>query len=143
VWPVFLGGYLLGLKDRKSGNMLIDPKNNLFNIDFGYINNLGTLIYDAPHFPLAWGFVSLLSEYELWETFLESTWNALQAIVKHQDFVLSVARELNTQNNEQITALCTSTLPTSLMINKKELIDMIKWGSWGKLPKDIIEKFEG
>jgi len=139
----FLSGYLLGLGDRKSGNMLIDPQNNLFNIDFGFINNLGALIYDAPHFPLAWGFVSLLKEnYELFDTFLKSTWKALQAIVKNQDFVLRVARELNTQNNEQINSLITSTLPTSLMITEKELYDMIRWGPWGKLPKDILELFE-
>jgi len=30
----FLGSFLLGVRARKSGNMLLDPNNNIFNIDF-------------------------------------------------------------------------------------------------------------
>jgi phosphatidylinositol 4-kinase len=63
--------YILQLKDRHNGNVLIDSEGHIVHIDFGFMlsNSPGSVGFEAAHFKLTWEYVEILggvnsAEYE-------------------------------------------------------------------------------
>jgi len=112
---------------------------------FGYVVDRKTFLIDSPHFAIPWGFKELLEQYEKWDIFTDTTWEALQALERHKDYILAFARGLNRKNEISIPYLedyIDVELASKLSISKKELFRLIVIGNWENIPKIVIELLE-
>ena len=79
--------YLLQIKDRHNGNILLHADGHLIHIDFGFILGLspGNLRFEAAPFKLTEDYLALLDGVgsQLWHEFVAALYTALAAIRKH------------------------------------------------------------
>ena len=87
----------------------------------------------------------MMAQNQLWEKFLDCTWNALEALQKQKEYIVAVAHELAKSkfiNLKTVHEACDTYLPTHLSTTKKELSKRIKAGLWRKLPEDALRSFD-
>lgn len=92
----FIGGYMLGVRDRHEDNMLFktDTK-EILHIDFGYLFDAQTKMFDAPRVAIPSGFKSVLVEAELWDgPFVENGVIAWQILRMHQKMLTELCERL-------------------------------------------------
>jgi len=75
----FIGGYILGVRDRHWDNILVQNDCTIFNIDFGYLLGAQPPI-DAPKFALSQNMNQVLVQKGLWNDFLDKCTTAFQVL---------------------------------------------------------------
>ncbi|KAI1105922.1 phosphatidylinositol 3 [Jackrogersella minutella] len=77
--------YILQLKDRHNGNVLIDNEGHIIHIDFGFMlsNSPGSVGFEAAPFKLTWEYVDVLggvdsSDFEDFKTLCKQAFQALR-----------------------------------------------------------------
>jgi phosphatidylinositol 4-kinase len=86
--------YLLAVKDRHNGNVMISSDGSIFNIDFGFLLGITTGFFAGPKrlaledfapFKLTKQMVSLLDAHGKWDEFVEHICDGVDAISRHGD----------------------------------------------------------
>eukprot|EP01047_Picozoa_sp_COSAG01_P096948 COSAG01_NODE_27355_length_687_cov_3113.469388_2_plen_142_part_01 len=78
----FIGAYVLNIRDRHKGNMVITGGKRLANIDFGWLGEAPAI--DTGMFPIPEGLKLLLRQNHMWHEFLDLSWDALCVLRQHQ-----------------------------------------------------------
>lgn len=86
--------YILQIKDRHNGNILIDNVGHLIHIDFGFIlsNSPGSVGFEAAPFKLTQDYVDVLGGVgsPAWDGYVQLCKQAFQALRKSQDSLIPV-----------------------------------------------------
>merc|ERR1711871_1352505 len=98
----FIGAYVLNIRDRHKGNMVVTAGVRLANIDFGWLEE-GPKI-DTGKFPIPNGLRFLMTNGRLWDEFCDLCWDAIcvlrqrwEEVARHWCFLL-LNRELADRN---------------------------------------------
>lgn len=88
--------YLLQVKDRHNGNILIDEDGHLVHIDFGFIFDISpasNLRFESAGFKLTVEMVEVMGEYgsEMWKWFVELCARGYLALREHRDDFIALA----------------------------------------------------
>jgi len=80
--------YVLDVKDRHNGNVLLDAAGHLVHIDFGYVlgRTPGSINFEDAPFKLTDDFVDVMGGYQspAWKVFVDTFTDVLAAVAKHQ-----------------------------------------------------------
>lgn len=92
----FIGGYMLGVRDRHEDNMLFKrDTREILHIDFGYLFDAQTKMFDAPRVAIPSGFKSVLMDAQLWDgPFVENGVIAWQILRLHQKQLTQLCENL-------------------------------------------------
>jgi len=83
----YIGGYILGVRDRHWDNILIQNNETLFHIDFGFL--LGTAPpIDAPKFSISQSMKDCLKKIGKWDHFIKKCTDAFRALRLRADEVI-------------------------------------------------------
>ncbi|QEU60227.1 Pik1 [Kluyveromyces lactis] len=86
--------YLLRIKDRHNGNIMIDNEGHVVHIDFGFMlsNSPGSVGFEAAPFKLTYEYVEVMggSESETFKKFVELCKAAFKALRKYADHIVSL-----------------------------------------------------
>ncbi|KAI1483967.1 kinase-like domain-containing protein [Daldinia eschscholtzii] len=88
--------YILQLKDRHNGNVLIDNEGHIIHIDFGFMlsNSPGSVGFEAAPFKLTWEYVDVLGGVDSpdFEDFKTLCKQAFQALRRSADNIVDLVR---------------------------------------------------
>jgi hypothetical protein len=94
--------YILQLKDRHNGNMLIDSSGHIIHIDFGFMlsNSPGSVGFEAAPFKLTYEFVDVLggptsAEFEAYKTLCKEAFVSLR---KSADSIISIVEMMGRES---------------------------------------------
>ncbi|CCD25736.1 1-phosphatidylinositol 4-kinase NDAI_0F04180 [Naumovozyma dairenensis CBS 421] len=94
--------YLLQVKDRHNGNIMIDNEGHVVHIDFGFMlsNSPGSVGFEAAPFKLTYEYVELLGGVEgaPYKKFVNSTKAAYRALRKYSDQIVSMCEIMQKDN---------------------------------------------
>jgi hypothetical protein len=92
----FVAGYVLGVRDRHKDNILFSLDTlELFHVDFGYVFNSQTKMFDAPRFAIPSQFKGILEETGLWEkSFVDNAVIAYRILRENRDFIIALCDKL-------------------------------------------------
>ncbi|KAH3681021.1 hypothetical protein WICMUC_000002 [Wickerhamomyces mucosus] len=86
--------YLLQIKDRHNGNIMLDNEGHIIHIDFGFLlsNSPGSVGFEAAPFKLPFEYVELLGGVEAapFMKFKQLTKDAFKALRKHADSLVTI-----------------------------------------------------
>ncbi|KAG0139431.1 hypothetical protein CROQUDRAFT_111621 [Cronartium quercuum f. sp. fusiforme G11] len=86
--------YILQLKDRHNGNILIDKEGHLIHIDFGFVlsNSPGSLGFEMAPFKLSQDYIQLLGGIDefKWIEFLDLFKLAFKKVRKHAERIITI-----------------------------------------------------
>lgn len=86
--------YILQIKDRHNGNIMIDNEGHVVHIDFGFMlsNSPGSVRFEAAPFKLTYEYVDVLGgvEGEPYKKFVRLTREAFKALRKYADQLVSM-----------------------------------------------------
>lgn len=95
--------YILQIRDRHNGNILLDRNGNIIHIDFGFMlsNSPGYVGFESAPFKLTADYLDLLEGVgsENWKKFKELLTQGLLALRKHSDRLLSILEVLLPNSN--------------------------------------------
>ena len=97
--------YVLQLKDRHNGNILLDNVGHLIHIDFGFMlsNSPGSMGFEAAPFKLTYEYIEILggmtSDAPAWESFRKLCKKAFLALRKESDRLLSLVEIMGRQSS--------------------------------------------
>jgi phosphatidylinositol 4-kinase len=85
--------YLLQIKDRHNGNILIDRDGHVIHIDFGFMlsNSPGNIGFEAAPFKLPFEYVEIMGgvESEAFREYKRLVHEGFEAARKHSDRIIS------------------------------------------------------
>ncbi|CAI4049389.1 1-phosphatidylinositol 4-kinase SKDI_14G0650 [Saccharomyces kudriavzevii IFO 1802] len=94
--------YLLQVKDRHNGNIMIDNEGHVSHIDFGFMlsNSPGSVGFEAAPFKLTYEYIELLGgvEGEAFKKFVELTKSSFKALRKYADQIVSMCEIMQKDN---------------------------------------------
>ncbi|AET37346.1 1-phosphatidylinositol 4-kinase Ecym_1089 [Eremothecium cymbalariae DBVPG len=94
--------YLLQIKDRHNGNIMIDNEGHLVHIDFGFMlsNSPGSVGFEAAPFKLTQEYVDVLGglQSEPYKKFVRLTKEAFKALRKYADLITSMCEVMQKDN---------------------------------------------
>ncbi|SCV03122.1 LANO_0G02278g1_1 [Lachancea nothofagi CBS 11611] len=94
--------YLLQVKDRHNGNIMVDNEGHLVHIDFGFMlsNSPGSVGFEAAPFKLTYEYVDLLDgiHSEAYKKFVRLTKDAFRALRKYGDQIVSMCEIMQKEN---------------------------------------------
>ncbi|AGO10847.1 AaceriAFR666Cp [[Ashbya] aceris (nom. inval.)] len=94
--------YILQIKDRHNGNIMIDNEGHLVHIDFGFMlsNSPGSVGFEAAPFKLTQEYVDVLGgiEGEPYKKFIRVLKEAFRALRKHADMFVSMCEVMQKDN---------------------------------------------
>lgn len=86
--------YILQLKDRHNGNILIDKDGHVIHIDFGFVlsNSPGSLGFEMAPFKLSQDYIELLGglNQSKWIEFIELFKLAFKKVRKHAERIITI-----------------------------------------------------
>lgn len=95
-------GYLLQIKDRHNGNIMIDNEGHVCHIDFGFMlsNSPGAVGFEAAPFKLTWEYVELLDGVDgaAFKKFKRLTRDAFKSVRRHADQIVSMCEIMQKDN---------------------------------------------
>jgi len=87
----YIGGFVVGVRDRHWDNILVQNDEILFHIDFGFL--LGTQPpIDAPKFSISKSMRDTLGEVGLWNPFVEKCVKCIQVLRKNSEHVVNLTK---------------------------------------------------
>ena len=102
----FVAGYMLGVRDRHKDNILFSLDTlELFHVDFGYVFNSQTKMFDAPRFAIPMHFKQMLAETGQWQSFVENSVIAYRILRQNKDFIIDLCcRLFHGTNSDSVEA---------------------------------------
>ncbi|KAI5868074.1 phosphatidylinositol 3 [Durotheca rogersii] len=95
--------YVLQLKDRHNGNVLIDNEGHIIHIDFGFMlsNSPGSVGFEAAPFKLTWEYVEVLGGVDSpdFEDFKTLCKQAFQALRRSADNIIDLVSMMGRDSN--------------------------------------------
>jgi phosphatidylinositol 4-kinase len=95
--------YLLQIKDRHNGNIMLDNEGHIIHIDFGFLlsNSPGSVGFEAAPFKLTFEYIDLLGGLEgaPFLKFKELTKEAFKALRKHADHLITMVELMQKDSN--------------------------------------------
>lgn len=86
--------YLLQLKDRHNGNILVDKHGHIIHIDFGFVlsNSPGSIGFEMAPFKLSQDYIDILGglESEKWAEFRSLFRRAFRDVRKHAERIITI-----------------------------------------------------
>ncbi|GJJ12137.1 hypothetical protein Clacol_006378 [Clathrus columnatus] len=134
--------YLLQIKDRHNGNILIDKEGHILHIDFGFMfsNSPGNLGFEAAPFKLPYEYVEVLGgiDGEPFQEFKRLCCEGFEAARKHCDRIINSSLPCFTASKEytsiQLRERFQTSLTHSLLEEHIERLIMTSLGStWTRL----------
>ncbi|SCU96708.1 LADA_0H02322g1_1 [Lachancea dasiensis] len=96
--------YLLQVKDRHNGNIMVDNEGHLVHIDFGFMlsNSPGSVGFEAAPFKLTYEYIDLLDgiHSESYQKFVRLTKHAFRALRKYADQIVSMCEIMQKENSQ-------------------------------------------
>lgn len=96
--------YLLQIKDRHNGNIMIDNEGHVVHIDFGFMlsNSPGSVGFEAAPFKLTYEYVELLGgiQGETYKKFVRLIQEAFKALRKYADQIVSMCEIMQKDNTQ-------------------------------------------
>lgn len=97
-------GYILQIKDRHNGNIMIDNEGHVVHIDFGFMlsNSPGSVGFEAAPFKLTYEYVELLGglEGEPFKKFVRLTKEAFKTLRKYADQFASMCEIMQKDSSQ-------------------------------------------
>ncbi|KOG96909.1 1-phosphatidylinositol 4-kinase [Saccharomyces eubayanus] len=94
--------YLLQVKDRHNGNIMIDNEGHVSHIDFGFMlsNSPGSVGFEAAPFKLTYEYIEILGgiQGEAFKKFVELTKKSFKALRKYADQIVSMCEIMQKDN---------------------------------------------
>ena len=94
--------YLLQVKDRHNGNIMIDNEGHVSHIDFGFMlsNSPGSVGFEASPFKLTYEYIEILGgiQGEAFKKFVELTKKSFKALRKYADQIVSMCEIMQKDN---------------------------------------------
>ncbi|CAR23880.1 1-phosphatidylinositol 4-kinase [Lachancea thermotolerans CBS 6340] len=94
--------YVLQVKDRHNGNIMVDNEGHVVHIDFGFMlsNSPGSVGFEAAPFKLTYEYVDLLGglEAEPYKKFVRLTKDGFKALRKYADQLVSMCEIMQKDN---------------------------------------------
>ncbi|KAH7584160.1 Phosphatidylinositol 4-kinase PIK1 [Nakaseomyces glabratus] len=94
--------YLLQIKDRHNGNIMIDNEGHVSHIDFGFMlsNSPGSVNFEAAPFKLTYEYVELLGGLDgaPYKKFVQLTKDSFKALRKYADQIVSMCEIMQKDN---------------------------------------------
>ena len=94
--------YILQVKDRHNGNIMIDNEGHVVHIDFGFMlsNSPGSVKFEAAPFKLTYEYVEVLggTTGEPYKKFVRLTKDAFRALRKYSDQIVSMCEIMQKDN---------------------------------------------
>lgn len=94
--------YLLQIKDRHNGNILLDSEGHIIHIDFGFMlsNSPGSFGFEAAPFKLTHEYVELMggTDSELYAEFVQLMQDAFKSLRKHADDFIRLVEIMSGQS---------------------------------------------
>lgn len=95
-------GYILQIKDRHNGNIMIDNEGHVVHIDFGFMlsNSPGSVGFEAAPFKLTYEYIELLGglEGEPFKKFVRLMKDGFRALRKHSEQLISMCEVMQKDN---------------------------------------------
>jgi phosphatidylinositol kinase/protein kinase (PI-3 family) len=95
--------YLLQIKDRHNGNILIDREGHVIHIDFGFMlsNSPGNMGFEAAPFKLTWEYVDIMGgvESEGFRYYKKLFKEGFEAARKHSDEIITIVELMQTRES--------------------------------------------
>ncbi|QLL31243.1 hypothetical protein HG536_0B01040 [Torulaspora globosa] len=95
-------GYILQIKDRHNGNIMIDNEGHVVHIDFGFMlsNSPGSVGFEAAPFKLTYEYIELLGgiEGEPFKKFVRLLKDAFMALRRHSEQLISMCEVMQKDN---------------------------------------------
>ncbi|CCH43783.1 phosphatidylinositol 4-kinase [Wickerhamomyces ciferrii] len=95
--------YLLQIKDRHNGNIMLDNEGHIIHIDFGFLlsNSPGSVGFEAAPFKLTLEYVELLGGLEgaAFQKFKELTKDSFKALRKNADYLITMVELMQKESN--------------------------------------------
>lgn len=95
--------YILQIKDRHNGNIMLDDEGHIIHIDFGFLlsNSPGSLGFEAAPFKLTMEYVELLGglESDLFEKFKRLCKDCFRAIREESDRIINMVEIMQKDSN--------------------------------------------
>lgn len=96
--------YLLEIKDRNNGNILINDKGNLIHIDFGFLLSCspGNVNFERAPFKLTWDFVELMKgiSSNYFSNYKKLMFEGLKALRKYYQVILGFVQMFMVTNDD-------------------------------------------
>ncbi|KAL3230455.1 Phosphatidylinositol 4-kinase PIK1 [Nakaseomyces bracarensis] len=94
--------YLLQIKDRHNGNIMIDNEGHVSHIDFGFMlsNSPGSVNFESAPFKLTYEYVELLGGLDSapFQKFVQLTKDSFKALKKYSDQIVSMCEIMQKDN---------------------------------------------
>ncbi|OWB75995.1 hypothetical protein B5S32_g142 [[Candida] boidinii] len=95
--------YILQIKDRHNGNIMLDSEGHIVHIDFGFLlsNSPGSVGFEAAPFKLTMEYIELLGGLDspYFARFKELTKDAFKALRKHSDPLINMVELMQKDSN--------------------------------------------
>ncbi|AMD19547.1 HCL604Wp [Eremothecium sinecaudum] len=96
--------YILQIKDRHNGNIMVDSEGHVVHIDFGFMlsNSPGSVGFEAAPFKLTQEYVDLLGglDADPYKKFVRLLKDAFKALRKHADMIVSMCEVMQKDNTQ-------------------------------------------
>ncbi|CEP64352.1 1-phosphatidylinositol 4-kinase LALA0_S11e02146g [Lachancea lanzarotensis] len=94
--------YLLQVKDRHNGNIMVDNEGHVIHIDFGFMlsNSPGSVGFEAAPFKLTYEYLDLMDgvNSESYKKFVNMVKDAFRALRKYMDQIVSMCEIMQKEN---------------------------------------------
>jgi len=90
----YIGGFLLGIRDRHEDNLMIQDKNKFFQLDFKHAFNNKTFGIDGCRFAISSRFKAALVARGVWQNFKDRTAAAYMVLRRNSTLIIQLSRVL-------------------------------------------------
>lgn len=147
--------YLLQIKDRHNGNILVDAEGHIIHIDFGFMlsNSPGHIGFESNTFKLTQEYVDLLGGIgsENWQAFTDLLVQAFLALRKHSEEFVSLMQIMGT--NSTLPCFGGGVQSTAQLLRQRFMPDMsdkeaaqafdkLIWKSYGSVYTRLYDQYQ-
>ncbi|KAI9658467.1 MAG: Phosphatidylinositol 4-kinase pik1alpha (PI4-kinase)(PtdIns-4-kinase) [Alyxoria varia] len=137
--------YILQLKDRHNGNILVDNQGHMVHIDFGFMlsNSPGSVGFEAAPFKLTHEYVDVLGGVGSpgYETFKDLCKHAFQALRKSADNIIMLVELMSKES--KMACFTSGALATTTSLRQRFMLHLSKEEAENFVDNDLIGKSLG
>ena len=137
--------YILQLKDRHNGNVLIDNQGHIIHIDFGFMlsNSPGSVGFEAAPFKLTQEYVDVLGGFGSpgFEAFKSLSKQAFQALRKSAENIIMVVELMSKES--KMACFTYGALQTTSLLRQRFMLHLSQEEAENFVETDLIGKSYG